>query len=272
MAFRPREAPQGSPALNVMRAAAMKAGKTLLRDFGEVEALQVSQKGPADFVTAADVKVEKMLREELERARPGYCFVMEEGGIIEGPDKSHRWYIDPIDGTTNFIHSLPQFAISIGLEREGQLVAGVVYAPVLNEFFWAEKGRGAWLNDKRLRVAGRKKLSECIFATGIPFAEKAGHDVFLAELATVMKRTAGVRRFGAASLDLAYVAAGRFDGFWERGLKPWDIAAGTLLVREAGGLVTDEAASNDVINAPAVIAANIDLHPELMKMLALARS
>jgi len=270
MGFRPREAPQGSAVLNVMRSAAMKAGRTLLRDFGEVEALQISQKGPADFVTAADIKVEKMLREELERARPDYCFVMEEGGIIEGADKTHRWYIDPIDGTTNFIHSLPQFAISIGLEREGQLVAGIVYAPVLNEFFWAEKGRGAWLNDKRLRVAGRKKLSECIFATGIPFAERAGHEKFLSELAHVMKRTAGVRRFGAASLDLAYVAAGRFDGFWERGLKPWDVAAGTLLVREAGGLVTDEAASNDVLYASAVMAANIDLHPELLKMLALS--
>lgn len=272
MAFHPREAPQGSAVLNVMRAAAMKAGRALLRDFGEVEALQISQKGTADFVTAADIKAEKILREELERARPGYCFVMEEGGIIEGPDKSHRWYIDPIDGTTNFIHSLPQFAISVGLERDGQLVAGIVYAPVLNEFFWAEKGRGAWLNDKRLRVAGRRKLSDCIFATGIPFADRPGHELFLAELAHVMKRTAGVRRFGAASLDLAYVAAGRFDGFWERGLKPWDIAAGTLLVREAGGLVTDETASNDVLNAPAVIAANLDLHPEIMKVLALARS
>ena len=266
MSFRPREAPQGSAVLNVMRAAVMKAGRALLRDFGEVEALQISQKGTADFVTAADLKVEKILREELEHARPGYCFVMEEGGIVEGPDKSHRWIIDPIDGTTNFIHSLPQFAISVALERDGQLAAGIVYAPVLNEFFWAEKGRGAWLNDKRLRVAGRRKLSECIFATGVPFADRPGHELFLSELAQVMKRTAGVRRFGAASLDLAYVAAGRFDGFWEHGLKPWDIAAGTLLVREAGGLVTDEAGSNDVIEASAIIAANLDLHPEIMKM------
>jgi myo-inositol-1(or 4)-monophosphatase len=268
VAFRPRETPQGSPVLNVMRAAAMKAGRTLLRDFGEVEALQVSQKGPADFVTAADLKVEKIVREELERARPGYCFEMEEGGVIEGPDKSHKWYIDPIDGTTNFLHSLPQFAISIGLEREGQLVAGVVYAPVLNEFFWAEKGRGAWLNDKRLRVAGRRKLSDCILATGIPFSGKPDQERFLSELAHVMKSTAGVRRFGAASLDLAYVAAGRFDGFWERNLKTWDIAAGTLLVREAGGLVTDETGSSSVLGASAIIASNFDLHPEIMKMLA----
>ena len=270
MAFRPREAPQGSAVINVMRSAALKAGKALIRDFGEVAALQVSKKGPADFVSAADVKTEQLLRAELERARPGYCFVLEEAGVIEGPDKSHRWYIDPIDGTTNFLHSLPQFAISIGLEREGQLVAGLVYAPVLNELFWAEKGRGAWLNDQRLRVAGRRKLSESIIATGIPFSGKAGHEIFLGELAQIMKTTAGVRRFGAASLDLAYIAAGRFDGFWERGLSPWDIAAGTLLVREAGGLVTDEAGSNDVIGASAIVAANLDLHPEIMKVLASA--
>jgi myo-inositol-1(or 4)-monophosphatase len=255
-----------------MRAAALKAGKLLIRDFGEVAALQVSQKGPADFVTAADLKVERLLKDELERARPGYCFMMEEGGIIEGPDKSHRWYIDPIDGTTNFLHSLAQFAISIGLERDGQLVAALVYAPVLNELFWAEKGRGAWLNDKRLRVASRRKLLESIIATGIPFSGRPGHEVFLGELACMMKVSAGVRRFGAASLDLAYVAAGRFDGFWERGLSPWDIAAGTLLVREAGGLVTDETGSNSVIGAPAIIAANLDLHPEIMKVLASAKA
>jgi myo-inositol-1(or 4)-monophosphatase len=254
-----------------MRNAALKAGKALIRDFGEVEQLQVSQKGPADFVTKADLKTEEFLRHELEKARPGYSFEMEEAGTIVGPDQSHKWYIDPIDGTTNFIHSLPQFAISVGLEREGQLVAGVVYAPVLDELFAAEKGRGAWLNERRLRVAGRRKLTESILATGIPFAGRPGHERFLAELEEMMRSVAGVRRFGAASLDLAYVAAGRFDGYWERGLKSWDIAAGTLLVREAGGLVTDEAGSNDVIGAPAIIAANFDLHPEILKLLAAAR-
>ena len=254
-----------------MRKAALKAGKALIRDFGEVEALQVSQKGPADFVSAADLKVEKLLHDELERARPGYCFVMEEGGLIEGPDKSHRWYIDPIDGTTNFLHGIPQFAISIGLEREGQLAAGVVYAPVLDEMFWAEKGRGAWLNDKRLRVAGRRKLSEAVLATGIPVRGRPGQETFLAELETVMNTVSGVRRFGAASLDLAYVAAGRFDGFWERSLSAWDIAAGTLLVREAGGIVTDETGSNEVLAGSSVIASNIDLHPEILKMLGTAK-
>jgi myo-inositol-1(or 4)-monophosphatase len=254
-----------------MRKAAMKAGRVLIRDFGEVEALQVSQKGPADYVSAADLKVEKMLREDLSRARPDYCFVLEEGGVIEGADKSHRWYIDPIDGTTNFLHGLPQFAISIGLEREGELVAGVVYAPVLDEFFWAEKGRGAWLNEKRLRVARRKRLDIAVIATGIPVADWPDQEHYLAELAAMMKSVAGVRRFGAASLDLAYVAAGRFDGFWERRLKPWDIAAGTLLVREAGGLVTDEAGSNEVLTAQAVVAANTDLHPEIRKVLAGAK-
>jgi len=183
-------------------------------------------------------------------------------------DKSHRWYVDPIDGTTNFMHGIPQFAISIGLEREGQLVAAVVFAPVLDEMFWAEKGGGAWLNDRRLRVAGRKRLSAAVIATGIPVADWPGQERYLAELAAVMKAVSGVRRFGAASLDLAYVAAGRFDGFWERGLKPWDIAAGTLLVREAGGLVTDETGSHEVLSAQATIAANVDLHPELLKLLA----
>jgi myo-inositol-1(or 4)-monophosphatase len=252
-----------------MRSAAMKASRALIRDFGEVENLQVSQKGPGDYVSAADHRAEKTLREELERARPGYCFVLEEGGVVEGPDKSHRWHIDPIDGTTNFLHSLPHFAISIALEREGQLVAALIYAPVLNELFWAEKGKGAWLNDKRLRVAGRKRLADSIIATGIPFSGKPGHELFLGELREVMSRTAGVRRYGSAALDLAYVAAGRFDGFWERGLKSWDIAAGTLLVREAGGLVTDESGrSDDVLSAHATVAGNFDLQPELIKVLA----
>lgn len=269
---RPAPTPIGSPALNVMRKAALKAGKALIRDFGEVEALQVSQKGPADFVSAADVKIEKLLHGELERARPGYCFVMEETGVLEGPDKSHKWYVDPIDGTTNFLHGIPQFAISIALEREGQLVAGVVYAPVLDELFWAEKGRGAWLNDRRLRVAGRRKLGDAVIATGIPVQGRRGHETFLPELEAFMNKVSGVRRFGAASLDLAYVAAGRFDGFWERSLSSWDIAAGTLLVREAGGIVTDETGSNEVLAAPSVIASNVDLHPEILKVLANAKA
>ncbi len=169
------------------------------------------------------------------------------------------------------MHGIPQFAISIGLEREGQLVAGVVFAPVLDEMFWAEKGRGAWLNDRRLRVAGRKKLEPAVIATGIPVANWPGQERYLAELDVMMKAVSGIRRFGAASLDLAYVAAGRFDGFWERGLKPWDMAAGTLLVREAGGIVTDDTGSNDVLSAKSTIAANLDLHPEMLKVLAKAK-
>ena len=265
-------APQGSAVINVMRNAALKASKGLLRDFGELESLQVSQKGPADFVTAADVRVEQILRSELEHARPGYCFQMEESGRIDGPDKTHCWHIDPIDGTTNFMHGIPNFCISIALERESQLVAAVIYAPVLNELFWAEKGTGAFLNEKRLRVAARKSLPDAVIATGIPVANWPGQDQFMAELSAMMKSVAGIRRFGSAALDLAYVAAGRFDGFWERNLKTWDIAAGTLLVREAGGLVTDEKGAGEVLSSQAVIAANFDLHPQMLKLLANAKA
>lgn len=257
----------GSPALNVMKKVALKAGRALVRDFNEVEQLQVSMKGPGDFVTAADIRIEKLIRDELEKARPGYCYVMEEQGVIEGPDKSHRWYIDPIDGTTNFMHGLAQFCISIALERDGQLVAGVLYAPILDELYWAEKGSGAWLNDRRLRVAGRKKMSDALIAAGLPVANWPGQERYLKELASVMPKVAGVRRFGSAALDLAGVAAGRFDGFWERNLKPWDVAAGMLLVREAGGLVTDEAGRTADPSAACIVASNLDLHPELLKAL-----
>src|SRR6185369_12134291 len=201
--------------MNVMTAAARKAAKVLIRDFGEVEHLQASKKGPADFVTQTDFRVEKILREELSRTRPHYGFVMEEGGVVEGLDKTHRWFIDPIDGTTNFIHGLPHFAISIGLEREGHLVAGLVFNPIRDEMFTAEKGQGAWLNDRRLRVSSRRELKDAIVATGIPYLGREGHEEFLGELGRIMNEVSGVRRFGAASLDLAFVAAGRFDAFWE---------------------------------------------------------
>jgi len=259
--------PYLSPALNVMTTAARKAGRRLIRDFGELENLQVSMKGPADFVSSADKRTEKILIEELQRARPGYGFLVEESGHIEGPDKSHRFIIDPLDGTTNFLHSIPHFAISIGLEREGQLVSAVVYNPVTDEMFTAEKAHGAYLNEKRLRVAGRKTLPEALIATGIPFLGKEGHEPYLKELGAVMGETSGVRRFGAASLDLAYVAAGRFDGFWERGLMPWDMAAGMLLVREAGGVVTDLDGGARALEAGHILAANETLHPQLLKLL-----
>jgi myo-inositol-1(or 4)-monophosphatase len=250
-----------------MTAAARKAGRPLIRDFGELENLQISMKGPADFVTSADKRTEKVLLEELQKARAGYSFLTEETGLIEGPDKTHRFIIDPIDGTTNFMHGIPQFAISIALEREGQLVSGVVYNPVTDEMFTAEKGHGAYLNDKRLRVAARKQMNTGVFATGIPFMGHGEHAKFSAELSTIMSQSAGVRRFGAASLDLAWVAAGRFDGFWERGLKAWDMAAGILMIKEAGGIVTDMNGQTAMLEHGHIVCANETLHPILLKTL-----
>ena len=251
-----------SPALNVMVAAARKAARPLSRDFGELENLQISMKGPADFVTSADRRTEHMLIEELSKARPGYGFLGEEGGVTEGKDKTHRFIIDPIDGTTNFMHGIPQFAISIALEREGQLVSGVIYNPITDEMFTAEKGHGAYYNNRRLRVAARKELGSAVIATGLPFMGKEGHARAGAEMAAVMNVTAGIRRFGAASLDLAYVAAGRFDGFWERGLKAWDVAAGIVLLREAGGVITDLNGGADMLAGGTVLCANENLHPQ----------
>ncbi|MEQ1820297.1 MAG: inositol monophosphatase family protein [Terricaulis sp.] len=247
--------PQASALMNVMIAAARKAARPMSRDFGEVENLQVSRKGPSDFVTSADIKAEKTLFEELSKARPGYCFVMEERGVVEGTDKTNRWIVDPLDGTTNFLHGVPHFAISIALEREGVLIAGVIYNPVRDELFWAERGQGAYLNDRRLRVAGRNDMRDALFACGTPFHGKSGHEKALGEIERVIAKTAGIRRFGAASLDLAYVAAGRFDGFWERNLGVWDIAAGAVLVREAGGTV-NEVDGGDFMQTGSVVAAN----------------
>ncbi|HEV2561328.1 MAG TPA: inositol monophosphatase family protein [Rhizomicrobium sp.] len=256
-----------SPALNVMMAAARKAGRKLIRDFGEIENLQISLKGPADFVTIADQRTERILVEELTTARPGYNFLLEESGVVEGPDKSHRFIIDPLDGTTNFLHGIPHFAISIGLEREGQLVSAVIFNPITDEMYVAEKGQGAYLNDKRLRVAARKHLKEALLSTGIPFLGREGHERFLKELEPVMNASAGVRRFGSAALDLAYVAAGRYDAFWERNLKAWDMAAGILLVREAGGVVSDLDGAGRMLETGHILAANEMLHPQILKLL-----
>jgi myo-inositol-1(or 4)-monophosphatase len=258
--------PQASALINVMVAAVRKAGRALARDFGEVENLQVSRKGPSDFVSSADIKAENTLFEELSRVRPGYGFVMEERGIVEGTDKTNRWLVDPLDGTTNFLHGIPHFAISIGLEREGVLFAGVIYNVVRDELFWAEKGAGAYLNDRRLRVAARADMRDSLFATGTPFHGKSGHDVALGEIERVIAKTAGVRRWGAAALDLAYVAAGRFDGYWERGLNVWDIAAGAVLVREAGGVV-GEIDGADFMKTGAIVASNQSLMPQLTQTL-----
>ncbi len=254
-----------SALLNIMVQAAHKAGRSLTRDFGEIENLQVSRKGPADFVSNADRQAEEVVFEELTKARPTYSFLMEEGGEVKGTDGQHRWLVDPLDGTTNFLHAIPLFAVSIALERNGELVAGVVYNPVTDELFTAEKGGGAWMNNKRLRVAGRKNLSDGVIACGIKLTGTADDARTLKQLAHISPAVAGIRRTGSAALDLAWTAAGRFDGYWEAGLKPWDIAAGMLLVREAGGFHSDYAGKpNSLVNGE-IIAANEPIHTALHK-------
>ena len=260
-----------SATINVMANAALKAARGLIRDFGEVEQLQVSVKGPGEFVTAADLKAEKVLRAELAKARPGYGFLMEESGAEAGSDRHHRWIVDPLDGTTNFLHGIPHFAISIALERDGEIIAGLIYEPVRDEMFWGEKGGGAFHNDRRLRVSARRQLGEALIGTGIPFVGRGDHGAYLATLGAVMAATSGVRRLGVASLDLAYVAAGRLDGFWEFGLSPWDIAAGVVLVREAGGYVTDMAGGGGMLASGDVLAANDHLHQPLARLLEQSR-
>jgi myo-inositol-1(or 4)-monophosphatase len=251
---------QGSANLNIMLKAARKAGRSLVKDFREVENLQVSMKGAGDFVSKADIAAEKILKDELLGARPTYGWLAEEGGEIAGDDPTRRWIVDPLDGTTNFLHGLPHWAISIALEHKGQIVSAVIYDAAKDEMFYAEKGAGAWMNDsKRLRVSGRHRMIEAIFATGIPFAAKRTLPATLQDLARLMPTCAGVRRFGAASLDLAYVAAGRFDGFWERELQPWDIAAGMLLVTEAGGLVGPIRDGHQPLEHGDIVAANGDI-------------
>jgi myo-inositol-1(or 4)-monophosphatase len=256
-----------SALMNVMLGAARKAGRSLARDFGEVEQLQVSLKGPANFVTAADTRAEEILHKELTHARPGYGLLMEERGEVVGADRTHRFIVDPLDGTTNFLHGIPLFAISIALEREDELIAGLIYNPASNEVFTAERGKGAFLNDRRLRVAARTELADCVLVTGIPHRGKTGHDLFLKELQAVMASTAGVRRSGAAALDLAWVAAGRFDGFWERALRPWDLAAGIVILREAGGYITDTEGKDRMLDTGGVVAGNEAIHRKLLKLL-----
>jgi myo-inositol-1(or 4)-monophosphatase len=256
-----------SALLNVMVGAARKAARSLKRDFGEVENLQVSLKGPANFVSAADRRAEETLYTELSKARPGYGFLGEEGGRRDGSDQTHTWIVDPLDGTTNFLHSIPQFCISIGLDRLGTVVAGVIYNPITDELFTAERGKGAFLNDKRLRVANRRKLSESIIACGLPHLGRGDLELGLKELKAVQDKVAGLRRFGAAALDLAYVAAGRFDGYWERNISPWDIAAGLLMVREAGGFVSDIDGSDAMFAKHHIVAGNETIHRELQALL-----
>jgi myo-inositol-1(or 4)-monophosphatase len=258
--------------MNVMLGAARKAGRSLARDFGEVEQLQVSLKGPANFVTAADTRAEEILHRELSRARPGYGLLFEERGEIEGADRTHRFIVDPLDGTTNFLHGIPHFAISMALERDGELVAGLIYSPANNETFTAERGKGAYLNDRRIRVAARIELADCVIATGIPHRGRPEHPDFLRDLGAVMATTAGVRRMGAAALDLAYVAAGRFDGYWERNLRAWDLAAGIVILREAGGFVSDTDGKDRMLESGNVVAGNEPIHRALLKQLKTAHT
>jgi myo-inositol-1(or 4)-monophosphatase len=256
-----------SALLNVMVQAALKAGRGLARDFGEVENLQVSLKGPGNFVSAADHRAEQTIVTELRKARPGYSFLTEESGAIEGTDRANRWIVDPLDGTTNFLHAIPLFAISLALEREGRIVAGVVYNPILNELYVAERGTGAFLNDRRIRVAGRRTLADAVIATGMPNVGKGEYERALAELRALMPKVAGIRRFGSAATDLAWVASGRVDGYWDNGLSAWDIAAGVLIVEEAGGLVSGASGNDDMLASGAIVAGNEAMHAALLTSL-----
>lgn len=264
-----------SPLINVMERAARRAGRGLIHDFGEVEQLQVSAKGPGDFVSAADIKSEGTLKEELAKARPDFGLLMEEGGEIAGRDGAHRWIVDPLDGTDNFLHGIPHFCISIAVERRQtvagrastEIVAALVYDPIGDDSYWADKNQGAFLNDRRLRVSGRRRLAEAMISTGLPAGREDLAEAFLARYAALTGRVGGLRRFGSAALDLAFVAAGRFDGYWQEGLGAWDVAAGVLLVRESGGFVSDLEGGSGMVESGSVVAANGDLHGELLGML-----
>jgi myo-inositol-1(or 4)-monophosphatase len=259
--------------MTMMDRAARKAGSKLRRDFYEVQQLQVSRKGPADFVSKADMRSERTIYDELSKARPDWGFLMEEAGEIEGEEGKPRFIIDPLDGTSNFLHGIPHFAISIAVEEtlangEREITSALVYQPITDESFWAEKGRGAWLQTERLRVSARRDLADALIATGIPFMGHGDFGQWSRIFGAIAPEVAGIRRFGAASLDLAWLAAGRFDGFWEADLQPWDTAAGCLLVREAGGFVTDYRGRSPMIADKQVLAANDVLHSKMHKLLA----
>lgn len=254
-----------SPVMTMMIRAAEKAGRAVLRDFGEVEQLQVSMKGPRDFVTIADQKAERIVREELERARPRYGFLMEESGEVVGQDTSHRFIVDPIDGTTNFMHGVPNFAVSIALEESREIVAGVVYNPINDELFWAERNQGAFLHDRRLRVSRRGNLTESLVA-GPPFVPAAHDYDKWAALTKRLGQATTLRVFGAAALSLTYVAAGRLDGYVEEGLNPWDVAAGAIILQEAGGQITDFSGGGRWLKNGEIVASNNGLHSQLLTL------
>lgn len=257
-----------TPLMNIMLRASEKAARSLLRDFNEVENLQVSSKGPGDFVSAADKRAEEIIFEELKSARPHYSFLMEESGAVQGKDSDYRWIIDPLDGTTNFLHGLPHWAISIALEHKGEIVAGLIHDPVKDEVFHAEKGKGSFMRRRRLRVSGRSDMMLATIATGAPRRSKAQHSQFIAEYSAIQSVAPGLRRFGAAALDMAYVAAGRYEGFWERDLKAWDIAAGVIIVKEAGGFISDiDDIRKNPVDTGNIIAANDQMFNPLSKIL-----
>jgi myo-inositol-1(or 4)-monophosphatase len=265
--------PSHSALITVMQKAARKAAPRLRRDFNEVEQLQVSRKGPSDFVSNADRAAEATIMEVLRQARPDFGFLVEEQGEIKGQEGRPRWIVDPLDGTTNFLHGIPHFAIAIAVEEprpdgRGEIVAGVIYQPLTDETFWAERNSGAWLHDRRLRVSARRDLGECVIATGIPFQAHGDYDEHAAIMARVSPQIAGVRRFGSSALDLAWVAAGRYDGYWEADLHPWDWAAGMLMVREAGGFVTDYRGGDRMLERSEVVAGNGEIHAKLHKLIA----
>ncbi|WP_372573217.1 inositol monophosphatase family protein [Ruegeria jejuensis] len=258
----------GSANLNIMIKAARKAGRSLVKDFREVENLQVSSKAAGDFVSKADLSSEAIIKEELRNARATYGWIAEEGGAEDGEDPTRRWLVDPLDGTTNFLHGMPHWAVSIALEHKGQIVSAVVFDPAKDEMFVAEKGSGAWLNESRIRVSSRSRMIESVFATGLPFGARSGDlPETLQDLARILPVTAGVRRWGSAALDLAYVAAGRYEGYWERSLQQWDIAAGILLVREAGGLVEAVNPEQKLLESGDVLCANEPIFNQFAKVI-----
>jgi len=252
---------------NVIIGAVQNTLRPLGRDFRELEKLQINKKGVADFVTSADIRTERMLIEFLKEARPKFGFITEETGVIEGKDKDHIWIIDPIDGTTNFMHGIPHFAIAIALQYKGEIIAALTFNPITGEEFYAEKGKGAYLNGYRIRVSSRREMESALFATGLPFKGCEGLDQALSETKAFLNETAGVRRFGSAALDLAYVACGRYEGYWERNLKMWDIAGGMLLVNEAGGALSSLIKGENPLENGHVIASNKELHNDMEKIL-----
>jgi myo-inositol-1(or 4)-monophosphatase len=260
-----------SALLNVMIAAARKTARALKRDFGEIEKLQVSLKGPGNYVSAADKRAEETLYAELSKARPGYGFIGEEGGRREGADKTHTWIVDPLDGTTNFLHGVPHFAISIALERDDALVAGVVYNPITDEMFVAEKGKGAFLNEHRIRVGARRELKDALVACGLPHPNRGDLALNGREITAMQTKVGALREYGAAALDLAFVAAGRFDAYWERDLAAWDLAAGIVLVREAGGFISDLDGGESMLDKGHIVAGNESTQREALRVLKAAR-